>query len=112
VFTWQFMPEGSRELWDEFNELQRKTTSPENAANVLEVNGMIDVTADAPLVRAPTLVLHARDDHRPPFEQGRLMSTLIPDSRFVTLESSNHILLADEPAWPVFVREVEAFLAE
>jgi pimeloyl-ACP methyl ester carboxylesterase len=58
------------------------------------------------------LVLHARDDHRPPFEQGRMMASLIPDSRFVALESSNHILLADEHAWPVFLREVEAFLAD
>jgi DNA-binding NarL/FixJ family response regulator len=29
----------------------------------------------------------------------------------VTLESKNHIVLGDEAAWPVFVREVEAFLA-
>jgi pimeloyl-ACP methyl ester carboxylesterase len=61
-------------------------------------------------VRAPTLVLHARDDQRPPFDQGRLMASLISDSRFVALESDNHILLADEPAWPQFLAEVEAFL--
>ena len=112
VFTSQFMPEASRELWDEFNELQRKTTTAENAAQVLDLTGPIDVTEELRRVRAPTLVLHARNDHRPPFEQGRLMASLIPDSRFVALESSNHILLADEPAWPVFLREVEAFLAE
>ncbi len=111
VFTAQFMPDGTRELWDAFNELQRQTTSPENAARVLEVTGGIDVTGLAPLVQAPTLVLHARDDHRPPFEQGRLLASLIPDSRFVALDSSNHILLEDEPAWPVFLAEVEAFLA-
>jgi DNA-binding SARP family transcriptional activator/pimeloyl-ACP methyl ester carboxylesterase len=111
VFTAQFMPEGTRELWDAFNELQRQTTSPENAARVLDVTGGIDVVGLAPLVRAPTLVLHARDDHRPPFEQGRLLASLIPDSRFVALDSSNHILLEDEPAWPVFMAEVEAFLA-
>jgi DNA-binding SARP family transcriptional activator/pimeloyl-ACP methyl ester carboxylesterase len=112
VFASQFMPEGSRELWDEFNELQRTTTSPENAARVLELTATIDVRALAPLVRVPTLVLHARNDQRPPFDQGRLLASLIPDSRFVALESCNHILLADEPAWPVFLNEVEAFLAE
>jgi DNA-binding SARP family transcriptional activator/pimeloyl-ACP methyl ester carboxylesterase len=111
VFTAQFMPEGTRELWDAFNELQRQTTSPENAARVLDITGGIDVVGLAPLVQAPTLVLHARDDHRPPFEQGRLLASLIPDSRFVALDSSNHILLGDEPAWPVFMAEVEAFLA-
>lgn len=112
VFTSSFMPEASRALWDEFNDLQRSTTSAENAARVLELTGPIDVTEEARQVRAPTLVLHARHDRRPPFEQGRRMASLIPDSRFVALESSNHILLADEPAWQVFLTEVESFLAD
>ena len=109
-FTTQFMPGGSKELWDAFNDLQFKTSSPENAARVLKVNGQVDIVDIAPQVRAPTLVLHARDDRRPPLEQGRLLASLIPNSRFVVLESSNHILLADEPAWSVFLAEVEAFL--
>lgn len=112
VFTSQFMPEASRELWDEFNELQRRTVSAENAALILEVGAGVDVTMEAASLRVPTLVLHARDDRRAPFEQGRLTASLIPDSRLVALESSNHILLADEPAWPVFLREVEAFLVQ
>ena len=29
----------------------------------------------------------------------------------MALESDNHIVLGDEPAWPVFVDEVAAFLA-
>jgi DNA-binding SARP family transcriptional activator/pimeloyl-ACP methyl ester carboxylesterase len=111
VFTSQFMPGADRRLWDDFNELQRRTTSAETAARVLEVTGEIDVTATAQQVQAPTLVLHARSDLRPPFEQGRLTASLIPDSRFVALDSRNHILLADEPAWPVFLREVRAFLS-
>ena len=65
-FTTQFMPGGSKELWDAFNDLQRRTSSPENAARVLEVNGQVDILDVAPRVRAPALVLHARDDRRPP----------------------------------------------
>jgi pimeloyl-ACP methyl ester carboxylesterase len=106
------MPEGSTELWDAFNDLQRKTTSGANAANLLAVTGSVDVLDAAAQVPVPTLVLHARHDQRPPFEQGRLLASAIPDSRFVALESVNHILLADEPAWRVFVSEVESFLAE
>jgi pimeloyl-ACP methyl ester carboxylesterase len=112
VFTAQFMPQGSRELWEEFNELQRQTSSAVNAARVLDLTGGIDVAEAASRIRVPTLVLHARGDQRPPFAQGRLMASLIADSRFVALESTNHILLADEPAWPVFLRTVEEFLAE
>jgi hypothetical protein len=32
-------------------------------------------------------------------------------ARFVELDSANHVLLGDEPAWPVFTRELRAFLA-
>ncbi len=112
VFTSQFMPGGSKELWDDFNELQRRSTSPENAARLLQVTAYIDVSDVARRVQAPTLVLHARNDQRPPFAQGQLLADLIPGARFVPLEGSNHILLADEPAWPDFLHEVESFLAE
>jgi len=44
------------------------------------------------------------------FESARQASASIPNARLVPLDSSNHILLADEPAWPVFLREVEAFV--
>jgi pimeloyl-ACP methyl ester carboxylesterase len=58
----------------------------------------------------PTIVLHARDDAVVPFAEGRLLATLIPDARFVPLDGRNHVLLPDEPAWPVFVAEVDRFL--
>jgi pimeloyl-ACP methyl ester carboxylesterase len=111
VFTSQFMPEASREVWDAFNELQRTTCSPHAAAAMLEVTGSIDVVSAARQVRTPTLVMHARRDQRPPFEQGRRTAALIMGSRFVALDSCNHILLPDEPAWSVFLQELEAFLA-
>ena len=110
VFTSQFMPDGSRELWDHFNDLQRLTTSPHNAARILDTFGSIDVRAEARRITAPTLVMHARHDQRPPFAQGRLLASLVPRSRFVALDSNNHILLADEPAWKVFLTEIEGFL--
>ena len=59
----------------------------------------------------PTLVLHGRGDQVVPFKKGRYLAATIPGARLVTLESNNHIVLGDEVAWPVFVREVEAFLA-
>lgn len=110
VFTSQFMPGGSKELWQAFNELQRASTSAENAARVLDACGSIDVMDQARRVRARTLVMHARGDQRPPFEQGRLLASLIPDSRFVSLDSDNHILLDGEAAWSAFLAEFESFL--
>jgi pimeloyl-ACP methyl ester carboxylesterase/DNA-binding winged helix-turn-helix (wHTH) protein len=110
VFAMQFMPDGTLEQWEDFAELQRRTTSPENAMHVMTSYGSIDVTEIAPRVAVPTLVLHARDDRRVPLEQGRLLAAAIPGARFVTLDSSNHILLAGEPAWGRFLTELDAFL--
>ena len=61
-------------------------------------------------VASRALVLHARDDAVVPFAEGRRLATLIPDARFVPLESRNHILLAHEPAWPAFLAELHRFL--
>jgi len=58
----------------------------------------------------PTLILHARGDAAVPFSEGRLIAALIPGARFVPLESDNHVLLETEPAWPLFLSEVRAFL--
>jgi pimeloyl-ACP methyl ester carboxylesterase/DNA-binding winged helix-turn-helix (wHTH) protein len=112
VFAMQFMPNGTAEQWDRFEELQRRTTSPGNGARFLEAFGTLDVTDVASRLAVPTLVLHARHDLRAPLEEGRRLAALIPASRFVTLESSNHLLLEDEPAWPRFLDAVESFLEE
>jgi pimeloyl-ACP methyl ester carboxylesterase/DNA-binding CsgD family transcriptional regulator len=110
VFTSQFIPDGTRDQHQWFNDLERTTTSPENAAAIVEMLYQIDVTGDAERIRVPTLILHARDDERVPFEEGRQLATLIPSARFVPLESRNHVLLADEPAWPRFLQELRSFV--
>ena len=109
-FTTQFIPDGTPEQHDWFNELQRVSTSPENATSFMRIFDQIDVTAIAPKVSCPTLVLHADRDERVPFEEGRLIAGLIPEARFVPLESRNHLLLEHEPAWARWVEEVRAFL--
>jgi len=70
----------------------------------------IDVVALLPRVTCPTLVLHGVHDARVPFEEGRLIATHIPGARFVPLETHNHVLLEDEPAWQRWVEEFRAFL--
>ncbi len=111
VFTSQFLPDGTREQWAAFNELQRRTISPDNAVRFLETFATIDVLELAAQVRCPTLILHARHDLRVPLASARELAALIPHSRLVPLDSRNHILVEDEPAWPIFLDEVERFLA-
>jgi pimeloyl-ACP methyl ester carboxylesterase/DNA-binding winged helix-turn-helix (wHTH) protein len=111
-FTSSFIPDASPELWDAFAELLRRTTPAENAAQLLAAWAEIDVTEAARRIEVPTLILHARDELRVPFEQARQLAALIPGSRLVPLDSRDHLLLPDEPAWARFLEEVDAFLAE
>jgi len=110
VYTTLFIPGGSAEQMRWLNDLQRITSSPKNAARIIGAYFEADVRDLAPRVNVPTLVLHAQEDAVIPFEEGRRLAALIPKARFVPLESQNHILLSDEPAWAVFLTEVERFL--
>lgn len=110
LFTSMFMPDADPEFMAAFNELQRRSTTPKIAAQLVDVFGDIDVTGLLPKVSVPTLVLHCRNDARAPFDQGRALAAGIPDARFVPLESRNHILLPEDPAWVRFLQEVEAFI--
>ena len=111
-FAAKFLPEGTAEQLRWFSDLQRITTTPEIAVRLRSTAAAIDVTDVATRVRAPTIVLHATGDGAVPFDQGRALAALIPGARFVPLESRNHILLEEEPAWARFVDEVRRFLAE
>jgi pimeloyl-ACP methyl ester carboxylesterase len=111
LFTSQFMPGATKTQEDWFNELQRITVSPEIAVRILEVASDTDVTALLPRIRVPTLVMHARDDARVPFEAGRRMAASIPDARFVTLQGRNHLFLETEPAFGQFLEQIRPFLA-
>jgi pimeloyl-ACP methyl ester carboxylesterase len=112
IFTSLFVPGATTEQMDWLNELQRMTTSPENAARLIRALGDINVTHRLPQVTQPTLVLHCRKDARVSYPNGRELAAGIPGARFVTLESENHLLLEQDPAWHMFLAEVRAFLAE
>jgi len=111
LFTSQFIPGGTKEQADWFNELQRITVSADMAARIHEADGETDVTALLTQVSVPTLVLHARDEARVPFEAGRRMAAGIPGARFVALQGRNHLFLKTEPAFGQFLEHTRAFLA-
>lgn len=69
-----------------------------------------DLTAIAPLVRCPTLVMHARFDRHTPLDEGARLAALIPEAQFVITESENHFPLADEPAWRQVTEHLFGFL--
>lgn len=109
VFTSRFIPGGTLEQLQWFNELCAKCTVGQIAAKLMEARSEIDVRELLPQVRTPTLVVHSRDDEVVPISEGRLLAAEIEGSQFVELDSRNHVLLDREPAWVRFQDEVLAF---
>lgn len=112
LFTSRYIPDGTPEQMRWFNDLQRISASAENAARLIDAFGSIDVSALLAQVKAPTLVLHCRDEFGVPYAQGESLAKGLPQARFVTLESRNHLVLEHEPAWPHLVSALRGFLAE
>lgn len=109
VFTSRFIPGATREQMDWFNELCRRTSSPGIAADLLRARADVDVLELLAKVRTPTLVIHAREDAVVPVAAGRQLALLIPGAEFIELDSKNHILLEEEPAWERFCAAVRNF---
>jgi class 3 adenylate cyclase len=111
-FTSLFMPDADAEAIRQFNEMQRISASPENAAAVVSAMRDTDVSELLSQVRAPTLVVHCRGDAIVPFEAGRELAAGIPGARFLPLDSRNHVPLPHEPAAELLGKAVDEFLGE
>jgi pimeloyl-ACP methyl ester carboxylesterase/DNA-binding CsgD family transcriptional regulator len=110
VFTSRFIPGGSAEQLQWFNDLCLKTATGDIVADLLQARGSVDITDALADVRTPTLVLHTRDDEVIPVAEGRRVASGIPGAEFVELDSRNHILLEPEPAWQRFREATVTFL--
>jgi len=110
LFTSRFIPGATDQQVAWFNELCRRTTTPETAGRLLVSRGSVDVTERLSKLRVPTLVMHAREDGVAPIDEGRRLAAGIPGAQFVELDSRNHILLDGEPAWDRFRDAVVDFM--
>jgi pimeloyl-ACP methyl ester carboxylesterase len=110
MFVARFLPEATQEQWRSFDELQRRSTSPDNAWRFVGEFASIDVTDLAPELTVPTLIMGSRREPENRFEQSRLLAALIPNSRLVPLDSANHLLPERDPAWKHFLAEIDRFL--
>jgi pimeloyl-ACP methyl ester carboxylesterase len=110
MFTNRFIPNATPVHEEWFDNLQRVSTSAENAARLLETDGNIDVLNLLKRVQVPTLVAHCNSDKVVPAEHGRRIAAEIPHARYLSLPSANHLLLAEEPAWKIWLQEFGEFL--
>lgn len=109
-FTNLFIPDGTPEQHRWWGDLEKVTATADVAAQLLWHMQGIDVMDLAAQLRVPTLIAHCDGDMRVPFDEGCRLAAAIPGARFVRLESKNHVLLPEEPAWAVFQSELATFL--
>jgi len=112
VFTMQLMPGANVEQARKLTELMHLSASTETAMRIYRAFNALDVRAEAALLRCPTLVMHATGDLRVPFEDGRVLASLIPGAHFVPLDSNNHLLLKGETALSRFLHALDEFIPQ
>jgi DNA-binding winged helix-turn-helix (wHTH) protein len=110
AFSSLSLPDATSEQMDSFVKMQTETISPENAARLRQIVDRFSVKDILPSISAPTLVVHAISDAMQPIEQGRILASEIPNAKYVSLESRNHIPLPQEESWAQMMRETKLFL--
>ncbi len=110
AFAQQFQPEGAPGHLRSWCELQRQAATPDEAARLTEIMFDIDVETALRVIACPTLVVHAARDAVVPIGEGRFLARRIQGARFLELDSPNHFLRPDEPAWATFVEALHDFL--
>jgi DNA-binding NarL/FixJ family response regulator len=110
-FTALHMPDAPAAHMRSYEELLRKSASAASVVALLRTFWHADVSGIVAQVACPALVSHVRGDCVIPFEEGRSVAAAIRAARFVPLESRNHLLLPDEPAWSELTGAMERFLA-
>jgi pimeloyl-ACP methyl ester carboxylesterase/DNA-binding winged helix-turn-helix (wHTH) protein len=107
VFTLTFLPDATSEQVRWYDDLQRTCASVDNAVRLESAFHHVDLAPLASRVTVPTTVVHALDDRATPYAEGRRLAALVPGAELVSLESANHVLTSEEPAWAEFLAVME-----
>ena len=111
VFSSMMIPGGTEEQMRWLDDLPRMAVDAKTAVRSRQQRQLTNSSARMAEIDLPTLVISSRGDLMNDFQHSRDLALGIRGARLVALESSNHIVLDDEPAWLEFLREVTAFLA-
>ncbi|HMK31712.1 MAG TPA: alpha/beta fold hydrolase [Terriglobales bacterium] len=111
LWTTLFRPDADSVEMDWLNELQRISTSPDNAVRMMSEFPKIKIFDLLPRICCPTLVMHSQGDAAVPVQEGRLIAARIPGARFVELPSRCHMVAPGDPAWGASVEEFSRFMS-
>ena len=76
---------------------ERMSASPGMARATMESVFRIDLRPILPMITAPTLVIHARDDPGMPVQCGRYIADHIPGARYLEVDGADHAPWFTEP---------------
>jgi pimeloyl-ACP methyl ester carboxylesterase/DNA-binding CsgD family transcriptional regulator len=104
MFANLFLPESPPETRQWYAELQRKSASKETAVRFMSVLSELRMFSRLKQITVPTFVVQITHDQVVDPRSITGIAGEIPVSEFVSIESRNHILLANEPGWEEFKR--------
>lgn len=110
LFASYCSPTGTEVDWRIQTDMLRIAGTPEDVANYTLTP--IDVTSLAGQIRAPTLIVHDRNDQIVPLELGRQLAVLIPGSRLVIVEGRDHIPPNDSNEFQQMAQVIRPFMDE
>ncbi|MDA9982537.1 adenylate/guanylate cyclase domain-containing protein [Gammaproteobacteria bacterium] len=93
---------GMREV---FGQAERLSCTPTGMKQFFVLNIQSDIRAALDLVKAPTIIFHARGDRQVPYEAGQHLAENIEHARLVTIEGDDHIIWAGD--FSLFVEEIK-----
>lgn len=112
MFASLYLPDATDEQIGWWSEMQHTATSAENAVRMREAIDNIDVGDQLAQISVPTLIVHSEGDLVAPISEARYMAARIPNAQFVMLDSTNHMVMSQEPAWRRAVDEIRSFLSD
>ncbi len=99
---------GNSRLLNWYAKLERLAASPGTAAQLMLMNGQVDVRAVLPTINVPTLVLHRAEDKFIDIRHSRYLAEHIPGARLVELPGDEALSFGSEAATEL--DEIEEFL--
>jgi pimeloyl-ACP methyl ester carboxylesterase len=112
MFASLYLPDATDEKIGWWSQMQRTATLAEHAVRLREAIDNIDVGDLLPNINVPTLIMHSEGYLVAPISEARYMAARIPDARFIVLDSTNHMVMSQEPAWQRAIDEFRAFLSD
>jgi len=107
-----YFPEGPLDVIVDGGRIFQNFMTKETELAIRDALNSVDNRVLLPLVKCPTLIVHARNDAVHPVSEGRKLAAGIPKSELLVLETANHIPLPGSPVWDTYWSALQEFLNE